>query len=95
MSYPKPRRFQLRNATRGQGALCTDLCKLAPDFLQQMTRRYGIAALLQIAAVPVVIAAPRVGVAIALLCVAFFLLPQPRPRYKPGEEPSEAEKLNE
>lgn len=32
-------------------------------------------------------AAPRVGVTVALLCVAFFLLPQPKPRYKPGEEP--------
>ncbi|MGH6952509.1 MAG: TMEM175 family protein, partial [Vitreimonas sp.] len=59
------------------------------------TRRYGIATLIQIAAVPVVIAAPRVGVAVALLCVAFFLLPQPKRRYKPGEEPNEAEKLNE
>ena len=69
--------------------------RLAPDFLRQMTRRYGIATLIQIAAVPVVIVVPRVGVATALLCVAFFLLPQPKPRYKPGEEPSEAEKLNE
>ena len=69
--------------------------RLAPDFLQQMTRRYGIATLIQIAAVPVAIVAPRVGVAIALLCVAFFLLPQPRPRYKPGEEPSAKEKLKE
>jgi uncharacterized membrane protein len=69
--------------------------RLAPDFLRQMTRRYGIATLIQISAVPVAIAAPRVGVAIALLCVAFFLLPQPKPRYKPGEEPKQAEKLNE
>lgn len=69
--------------------------RLAPDFLQQMTRRYGIATLIQIAAVPVVMVTPRVGVAIALLCVAFFLLPQPRPRYKLGEQPSEAEKSNE
>jgi uncharacterized membrane protein len=69
--------------------------RLAPEFLQQMTRRYGTATLIQIAAVPVVVAAPRVGVAIALLCVAFFLAPQPKPRYKPGEEPAEAEKLNE
>ena len=52
-------------------------------------RRYGIATLLQIGAVPVVLVAPRVRVAIALLCGAFFLLPQPKPRYKPGEEPSE------
>jgi len=68
--------------------------RLAPDFLQQMTRRYGAATLVQIAAVPVVIAAPRIGVAIALLCVAFFLLPQPAPRYNPTEEPDEAEKSN-
>jgi TMEM175 potassium channel family protein len=69
--------------------------RLAPDFLQQMTRRYGIATLIQIAAVLVAIAAPRVGVAITLLCVAFFLLPQPKPRYKPGEEPSAEEKSKE
>lgn len=66
--------------------------RLAPDFLRQMTRRYGLATLVQIAAIPVAIAAPRGGVAIALLCVAFFLLPQPKPRYKPGEEPSLDEK---
>jgi hypothetical protein len=30
----------------------------------------------------------RGGVAIALLCVAFFRLPQSLPRYTPGEEPS-------
>ena len=69
--------------------------RLAPDFLEQMTRRYGIATLVQIAAVPVVIAAPRIGVAIALLCVTYFLLPQPKPRYKPGEEPSAEEKTKE
>jgi uncharacterized membrane protein len=69
--------------------------RLARDFLQQMTRRYSIATLTQIAAVPISFAAPRFGVGIALLCVAFFLLPQPKPRYKPGEEPSADEKLNE
>jgi uncharacterized membrane protein len=69
--------------------------RLAPDFLRQMTRRYGIATLVEIAAVPVALAAPRAGVAIALLCVAFFLLPQPKPRYKTGEEPSAEEKSKE
>jgi uncharacterized membrane protein len=69
--------------------------RLAPDFLQQMTRRYGIAALVQIAAVAAVVVAPRVGVAIALLCVVFFLLPQPKPRYKRGQEPSAEEKSSE
>ena len=62
--------------------------RLAPDFLRQMTRRYGMATLIQIAAVPVAMIAPRLGAAVALLCVAFFLLPQPKPRYNPGEEPS-------
>ena len=69
--------------------------RLAPNFIQQMTRRYGIGTLIQIAAVPVVAIAPRLGVAIALLCVAFFLLPQPKPRYKPGQEPSPDQKLDE
>jgi uncharacterized membrane protein len=68
--------------------------RLAPDFLQQMTRRYGIATLIQTAAVPLAITAPRAGVAVALLCVLFFLLPQPKPRYKPGQAPSETEKSN-
>jgi uncharacterized membrane protein len=65
--------------------------RLAPDFLRQITRRYGVAALIQIVAVPVAVVAPRVGVAIALVCVAFFLVPPPRPRYTPGEEPSVGE----
>lgn len=69
--------------------------RLAPDFLRQMTSRYGTATLAQIAAVPVTVAAPRLGVAIALLCVAFFLLPQPKPRYRAGEEPSTEEKLGD
>lgn len=50
---------------------------------------------IQVAAAAVAIAAPRIGVAIAQLCVAFFLLPQPKPRYKPGEEPAAEEKLKE
>lgn len=69
--------------------------RLAPDFLKQMTRRFGAATLIQILAVPLAVMAPRVGVAVALLCVAFFLLPQPRPRCKPGEEPSSEEKTAE
>lgn len=68
--------------------------RLAPDFLRQMTRRYGLAAIVQIAAIPVELAAPRVGAAIALSCVAFFLLPQPKPRYRPGQELSERETLD-
>lgn len=69
--------------------------RLAPDFMRQMTLRYGVAAVAQIAAVPIAVVAPRAGVALGLLCVAFFLLPQPKPRYNPGEEPSEDEKLSD
>ncbi|WP_229754069.1 hypothetical protein [Caballeronia grimmiae] len=36
--------------------------RLAADFLQQMARRYGVATLVQIAAVPVVIVASRIGI---------------------------------
>ena len=66
--------------------------RLAPDFLQQMTRRYGIATLIQIAAVAVAIAAPRDRRGDRVLCVALFLLPQPTPRYMPGQEPDREEK---
>lgn len=69
--------------------------RLAPDFLGQMTRRYSLAALLQIVAVPMSIFLPRSGVALGLLCVAFFLLPQPKPRYIAGEEPIEEERLKD
>lgn len=69
--------------------------RLAPDFVRQMARRYGIATLIQIAAIPLAIVVPRLGVALALLCVAYFLLPQPRPRYKPGEEPDSEEKQSQ
>src|SRR4029453_16344122 len=65
--------------------------RLAPDFLQQMTHRYGIATLVQIAAVPVAFTAPRIGAGIAVLTVAGFLIPQPSPRYRPGQEPDREE----
>src|SRR5436305_4393404 len=61
--------------------------RLALDFLRQMTRRYGTATLIQIAAVPVAIAVPGVGGASVLLCVALFLLPNPKPCNKPCAEP--------
>jgi len=66
--------------------------RLAPDFLKQMTGRYGIATLIQIVAVPVAVAAPRIGAGISILTVAWFLIPQPSPRYRPGQEPAREEK---
>jgi hypothetical protein len=41
--------------------------RLSPDFLRQMTHRYGIATLVQIAAIAVTIAAPRLGTTLALV----------------------------
>src|SRR3954468_22541842 len=35
--------------------------RLAPDFVRQMTRRYGLATLIQVATVPLVVVAPRPG----------------------------------
>ena len=40
--------------------------RLAPDFIQQMTRRYGLATVFQIAAVPLAVVAPCSGVSVAL-----------------------------
>jgi uncharacterized membrane protein len=66
--------------------------RLAPDFLKQMTRRYGTSTVVQIVAVAVAVAAPRIGVVIALLAVVCFFIPQPSPRYRPGQEPNRQEK---
>jgi len=66
--------------------------RLAPDFLKQMTRRYGIATLILIVTVPVAAAAPRVGAVLSILTVAWFLIPQPNLRYRPGQEPRREEK---
>ena len=63
--------------------------RLAPDFVRQMGRRYGIATLLTVAAVPLALVAPRVAVALSLSVLLYFALPQPRPRYRPGLEPDE------
>jgi uncharacterized membrane protein len=65
--------------------------RLAPDFVRQMTRRFSTAALLAAAAVPLALAAPRAGVALTLSILLYFLLPQPRPRYRPGMAPDEKE----
>jgi uncharacterized membrane protein len=65
--------------------------RLAPDFVRQMTRRYAISTGLHVAAVPLAWVAPRLGVGLALLILLYFLLPQPKPRYRPGMEPDEKE----
>jgi hypothetical protein len=61
--------------------------RLTDDFIRQMTRRYGGSALIQLAGVALAFIAPRLGVAVVLASVLFFLLPHPKPRYNPGQEP--------
>ncbi len=68
--------------------------RLAPDFVRQMTRRYGISTVLSVAAIPLSLAAPRLGVGLSFLILFFFLLPQPKPRYRDGKEPDEDEKVH-
>ena len=69
--------------------------RLAPDFVRQMTWRYSTAALLNVAAVPLALVAPRAAVALTLSVLLYFLLPQPSPRYRPGMEPDETKVIAE
>lgn len=65
--------------------------RLTPDFLRQMTWRYGSVAAVNALAVPVALVAPRIGVGLSVAVLAFLLLPPPKPRYIEGEKPSERE----
>jgi len=69
--------------------------RLAPDFVRQMTRRYAISTALYVAAIPLALVAPRLGVALSFLVILFYLLPQPKPRYRAGMEPTEEETTSE
>ncbi|MEA3017258.1 MAG: hypothetical protein QOI38_1980 [Sphingomonadales bacterium] len=46
---------------------------------------------LHLAAVALALVAPRAGVALASLILLYFLMPQPKPRCRPGMEPDEEE----
>jgi uncharacterized membrane protein len=69
--------------------------RLAPDFIAQMTRRYRLSLIGHLAAVALALVAPRLGVALALLILFCFFLPQPAPRYREGLEPDEEESTAE
>ena len=62
--------------------------RLAPDYLSQMTRRYAIGAGILALAVLVALIVPRLGLALSFAATGYWILPQPSPRYRPGEEPS-------
>lgn len=65
--------------------------RLAPDYLNQMTRRYTLGAVVLALAVLVTMIVPRIGLALGFATTAYWILPQPSPRYRPGEEPDERE----
>jgi len=54
--------------------------------------RPGIATLIQIVAVPVAVAAPRIAAGISIMTVAWCLIPLRSPRYLSGQEPVREEK---
>jgi uncharacterized membrane protein len=68
--------------------------RLAPDFIDQLTRRWSLATIGYFAAIPIAFVQPRAGVALSIAIVASFLLPQPTPRYRDGQEPTEDEKAS-
>lgn len=65
--------------------------RLAPDYLSQMTRRYAIGAGALALAVLVALIVPRLGLALSFAATAYWILPQPSPRYRSGEEPGDEE----
>ena len=65
--------------------------RLAPDYVSQMTRRYVVGAAVLALAVLIALVAPRLGLALSFAATVYWILPQPNPRYRPGEEPDEEE----
>jgi uncharacterized membrane protein len=65
--------------------------RLAPDFVDQLTRRWSAATVGYFVAILVAFILPRAGVVLSIAVIASFLLPQPTPRYKEGQEPEEDE----
>lgn len=66
--------------------------RLAPDYVSQMTRRYAVGTALLALAVVIALFVPRLGLALSFAATAYWILPQPSPRYRPGEEPDERER---
>jgi hypothetical protein len=44
--------------------------------------------------VPIAWFVPRLGVALCFVILFYFLMPQPKPRYRDGQEPEEDEKTS-
>jgi len=83
------------HANTAFAAFCTVAMQIEVWFAGYSPHRPLLSLLALFATVPLAFAAPRIAVAIALVCVAFFLTPQPKPRYKPGQTPSAEEEAND
>lgn len=66
--------------------------RLAPDYVSRMTRRYAVGTALLALAALIALVAPRLGLAFSFAATGYWILPQPRPSYRPGEEPDEQER---
>ena len=69
--------------------------RLAPDYVSQMTRRYVVGTAVLALAALIALAAPRLGLAFSFAATVYWIMPQPRPRYRPGEEPDEKERTSD
>ncbi len=68
--------------------------RLDTGYLHGLTMRYAGTVTAQALAVPLAFFSPRSGVALTFSIAAFYLLPPPTPRYRPGQEPEEEEKTS-
>lgn len=69
--------------------------RLETDYVNQMTRRYAVGTSLLALAVVIAMITPQLGLAISFAATAYWILPQPNPRYKPGQEPDEKERTED
>lgn len=69
--------------------------RLAPEYVTQLTRRYAAGTALLALAVLIALVVPGLGLALSFAATAYWILPQPNPRYRPGEEPDEQERTED
>lgn len=69
--------------------------RLAPEYVSQMTRRYVAGTSVLALAALIALIAPRLGLALSFAATAYWILPQPSPRYRSGEEPDEKERTED
>jgi uncharacterized membrane protein len=69
--------------------------RLAPDYVSQMTWRYAVGTAILALGALIALVVPQLGLALNFAATAYWILPQPSPRYRPGEEPDEEERTED